>query len=112
MGSGECVSVGNAYQFEMRISGECVSVRNANQVENADQPGGNLYQSGVWIRALSMSSTFGAPLPPTGNGNLTEFFFRENNGKKREKYTLFNFQSCKKNINQKFELLSIFGCFF
>ena len=89
--SGECVSVRNADQWGMRISSKCVSVRNANQVENADQPGGNAYQSGMWIRALSMNSTFGAPPPPTGNDNLTEFFFREINGKKREKYTLFNF---------------------
>ena len=87
----------------MRISGECVSVRKCGSVENAyqfelqnssknaDQPGGNAYQSGMWIRALSMNSTFGAPPPPTGNGNLTEFFFREINGKKGKNilYSIF-----------------------
>ena len=84
---GECVSVRNADQWGMRISLKCGSVGNAYQFElqnrskNADQLGGNAYQSGMWIRALSMNSTFGAPPPPTGNDNLTEFF----SGKSMEK---------------------------
>ena len=92
-----------AYQFEMRISGECVSVRNADQwgmrISSNCKTGRKMRinREGMrislecgselcpWTRHLVL------PLPLQEMVIWQSFFFREINGKKREKYTLFNF---------------------